>query len=194
MLTITDDHADFVRSEGGFLLREDVLFWGKWYAGHDFFEAHPLRLDPDSPDYLVLLLDKLFVIFLEFRSLFDYRLNSRPRLRNHAADRLRRASELHINCPLIGPRFFIQHGQNTYVFAREIGADFFVNHNVTIGAHNDGIPRLGSRVTVRTGAVVVGPITVGDDVVITANAVVSTDVPEAHVAYAPRTVIRPRRR
>jgi hypothetical protein len=74
------------------------------------------------------MLDKLFVMFAEFRSLFDYRLKAAPHLRHYMVDTLRRATEFHINCPLIGPRFRIQHGQNTYVFAREVGSDFWINH------------------------------------------------------------------
>jgi acetyltransferase-like isoleucine patch superfamily enzyme len=192
MLVISNAHADFVRSEEGFMLREDVLCWGKWYDSHAFFQDHSLNVTDGNVDSLIFLLNKLFVMFAEFRSLFDYRLGSYPHLRWHKADTLRRATELHIECPVIGPRFRIQHGHNTYVFAQEVGSDFWVNHNVTIGASR-GIPRIGNRVTVRTGAVVVGPITVGDDVLVTANAVVATDLPSGHAAYAPRTLFRPRK-
>jgi serine acetyltransferase len=191
LLTITDAHVDFIRSEPGYLLREDALSWGEWYQG-GFFENRQPNLDRSDPDYIALLLDKLFVSFAEFRTLFDYRLNDAPKLKYHLFDKLRRASELHINCPTIGPRCRIQHGQNTYIFAREVGSDFFVNHNVTIGS-NGGIPTIGNRVAVRTGAVVTGPIRIGDDVMISANAVVAQDVPDGHAAYAPRVVIKPRR-
>jgi serine acetyltransferase len=191
-ITITDEHANFVRSEAGFLLREDVLCWGEWYGKVGFFKELTARIDADSPDYLVLMLDMLFVTFAEFRSLFDYRLSARPELKYHMADKLRRASELYINCPTIGPRFRIQHGQNTYVFAMEIGTDFWVNHNVTIGS-NGGIPKIGDRVFIRTGAVVVGRISIGNDVLIGPNSVVLTDIANGHAAYAPRTVVKPRK-
>jgi serine acetyltransferase len=190
MLTTTAAHSDFIRSEEGLLLREDVLCWGEWYGVGGFFVENAPHIEPDSPDYLVLMLDKLFVTFAEFRSLFDYRLSAAPNLKYHMLDKFRRATELHINCPMIGPRFRIQHGHNTYVFAREVGSDFWVNHNVTIGA-NRGIPKIGNCVSVRTGAVVVGEITIGDDVMIGANAVVTTDIPDGHAAYAPRTLIKP---
>jgi serine acetyltransferase len=191
-IAISDEHANFVKSEAGFLLREDVLCWGEWYGKVGFFNEISTRIDADSPDYLVLMLDKLFVTFSEFRSLFDYRLSLMPRLKYHMADKLRRASELHINCPTIGPRFRIQHGQNTYVFAMEIGADFWVNHNVTVGS-NGGVPKIGDRVFIRTGAVVVGQIVIGNDVMIGSNSVVSADIPNGHAAYAPRTVVKPRK-
>jgi serine acetyltransferase len=192
MLLISLAHADFVASERGYLLREDVLCWTSWYQEHPFFKNARIEVDNDNQDSLTLKLDKLFRTFPEFRSLFDYRVSGNAALLNHKTDTHRRATELHINCPQIGPRFRIQHGQNTYVLAREIGADFWVNHNVTIGA-NGGIPVIGDRVTIRTGAVVVGPITISDDVIVTANAVVACDVPRAHVAYAPKTIFLPRR-
>lgn len=192
MPTITPDHVAFILSDEGALLREDVLAWGEWYGPHGFFQAHALKADRDDADYLVRLYDKLFVIFPEFRSLSDFRTAGREPLNRFASETMKRGTELHIQCARIGPRLRIQHGQNTYVLARSIGSDFWVNHNVTIGA-NGGVPVIGDRVTVRTGAVVVGPISIGDDCVITANAVVSRDMPAGHVAYAPRTVIRPRR-
>ena len=192
MLTIDASHAEFVLSDEGSLLREDVLCWFDWYKDHEFFKNHALEVNGDPANFIVLKLNKLFVLFPEFRSLLDYRVIKRPELRNYKSTQFKRSSELYINCEKIGPRFRIQHGQNTYVFARQIGSDFWVNHNVTIGS-NRGLPTIGDRVTVRTGSVVVGPITIGDDVNINANAVVSEDVPSGYVAYAPRTVVRPRK-
>ncbi len=192
MPTISRDHEAFILSDEGSLLREDVLAWGEWYGSHGFFQDHGLKADKEDGDYLVRLYDKLFVIFPEFRSLSDFRTAGREPLNRPGSATMPRATELHIQCARIGPRLRIQHGQNTYVLARSVGSDFWVNHNVTIGA-NGGIPVIGDRVTVRTGAVVVGPISIGDDCIITANAVVSRSMPPGHVAYAPRTVIRPRR-
>ena len=196
MVTISCEHIDFILSDNGFLLREDVLSWGDWYGNHSFFANHNILISPQTqaeagPDYLIQLFDKLFLIFPEFRSLVDYRISSLPHLRQYKADHFRRATELHIQCSSIGPRFRIQHGQNTYVLAQEIGSDFWVNHNVTIGS-NHGVPRIGNRVTVRTGAVVVGPIFVADDCIVTANAVVARDMPIAHIAYAPQTLFKAR--
>lgn len=193
MLVIDPSHADFVLSEDGALLREDVLSWAEWYKGHYFFKNQDIEIDAEPCDKVVFLLDRLFRSFPEFRSLLDYRLLSRPKLRHYKLDVFRRATELHINCPSIGPRFRIQHGHNTYVFAREIGSDFWVNHNVTLGS-NGGVPSLGNRVTIRTGAIVVGPISVGDDVIITANSVVNFDVPQGHATYPPRTTHKLRKK
>jgi hypothetical protein len=147
-LVILEAHADFIRSDEGFLLREDVQAWSSWYGDHGFFKNHALKAPPDSPEFLILTLDKLFFLFPEFRSLMDFRMLRVPHLRWHAKDDFRRATDLYITCPSIGPRFRIQHGQNTYVLANEIGSDFFVNHNVTIGAGPRGIPKIGCRVSV----------------------------------------------
>ena len=60
-------------------------------------------------------------------------------------------------------------------------------HEVTIGyarRHGKlGVPSLGDNVEVNTGAKVVGPITVGSDARIGANAVVYADVPEGATVY-----------
>ena len=58
-----------------------------------------------------------------------------------------------------------------------IGRDCLISHNVTVGGKGTckGVPLIGDRVHVGTGAVILVPITVGDDAVIGANAVVLSD-------------------
>ena len=62
-----------------------------------------------------------------------------------------------------------------------VGDDVMLYHGVTLGGRslNRGKrhPTLGDRVTVGAGAKVLGPVWVGDDVQIGANAVVVKDVP-----------------
>lgn len=163
-------------------MREDTKAWVDWYSTQPGYREHW----PKSPD-IAPNCDHLFSLFPEFRSLFDYR-TSKTRLGN-VAPNLRRATDLYIAAPSIGPRFRIQHGHGTYIFAREIGSDFWVNHLVTIGSHR-GIPRIGNNVTIRTGAVVTGPIDIGDGCTITANAVVSQSMPPGCKAYAPKTIFK----
>ncbi len=76
-----------------------------------------------------------------------------------------------------------------------IGDDCNIGSNVTIGGgggrSNKGIPEfdklrrnvpvIGNRVIIGTGAKLIGPIVIGDDVVIGANAVVINDVPSCCV-------------
>ena len=60
-----------------------------------------------------------------------------------------------------------------------------VFHNVTIGNRHiadDGVPRIGSRVFIGAGAVIIGDIEIGDDCIIGANAVVTTSVASGHMA------------
>ena len=77
-----------------------------------------------------------------------------------------------------GGGMFIQHGNSTIIHAKQIGEHFFVNQNVTIGDSGKGIPIIGNNVKVCTGAVVLGPISIGNNVIIGANATVVKDVPD----------------
>jgi serine O-acetyltransferase len=76
-----------------------------------------------------------------------------------------------------------------------IGDDCLIRHNVTIGIAADdatAAPRLGDRVEVGAGAVIIGGVTIGDDARIGPNAVVTTNVPPRAMAVAtPARVIPP---
>jgi serine O-acetyltransferase len=83
----------------------------------------------------------------------------------------------------IGKRFFMDHGMGIVIGeTAEIGADVTIYHGVTLGgtALNKGKrhPSLGNGVTVGAGAKILGPVLVGADARIGANAVVVGDVPE----------------
>lgn len=115
----------------------------------------------------------------EFRNLFYYRLGNvkgcLPLLRWIAPP----LSTLYIWTENIGGGLFIQHGFATVIAARSIGKYCFVNQQVTIGyISNDEPPVLGDNVVVSCGAKVLGNITVGDNVKIGANAVVTKNVPK----------------
>jgi FkbM family methyltransferase len=83
----------------------------------------------------------------------------------------------------------------------KIGDGTIIRQNVTVGSRGsplfrkkmfppDGHPTIGKKVDICAGAVVLGNITVGDNAIIGANAVVTHDVPEnAIVAGAPARVI-----
>lgn len=185
---------DALTSEKSAVFAEDILFWTKWYSHRDWYKNGSFGHVAIDRENLFFHCNKLFLFFPEFRSLFDYRMASINRsFMRVAADQYPRTPSLHIGCPNIGPRFFIQHGFSTIIYAAEIGTDFLINQNVTIGAKSDGgIPRIRDRVQIRTGAVVLGGIEIGSDCSITANAVVSTSMPSNTIAYAPRTLFRPR--
>lgn len=88
---------------------------------------------------------------------------------------------LHISVKQIGKQCHLEHSQNTFLNAEKIGENFYCLHNVTIGNDNgshQGKPQIGDNVRIMTGAVVLGGITIGNNVVIAANAVVRNDVPD----------------
>jgi serine O-acetyltransferase len=98
----------------------------------------------------------------------------------------------------IGPGLVIPHGHIVIDGKVRIGRDCVINPWVTIGLSGSrrwGFdkrgPAIGDRVLIGTGAKVLGPTTIGDDVRIGANAVVLDDVPSgATVAGAPARVVQ----
>ena len=82
----------------------------------------------------------------------------------------------------IGRRFFIDHGMGVVIGETSvIGDDVTLYHGVTLGgvtwSPGKRHPTLGDGVVIGAGAQVLGPITVGRDARIGANAVVLKDVP-----------------
>jgi serine O-acetyltransferase len=123
----------------------------------------------------------------EFRTLYYYRLR-RGNLVGAGAGRLtsllyRGERTLHLVSSEIGPGLFIQHGFATIVAARRVGANCWINQQVTIGFDNPtDRPVIGDGVSVHAGAKVLGNVTVGDGARIGANAVVLSDVPAGYTA------------
>lgn len=95
---------------------------------------------------------------------------------------LRQHYGLELDSMSIGKGLYLGHPYNISVseFA-SIGENCNLNKGVTIGAENRGAragaPTLGNKVWVGTNAVVVGKITIGDNVMIAPNAFVNRDVP-----------------
>ncbi|MEI2816067.1 MAG: serine O-acetyltransferase [Microthrixaceae bacterium] len=82
----------------------------------------------------------------------------------------------------LGPGLFIDHGHGVVIGeTAEVGANVTIYHGVTLGGTSLDAgkrhPTVGDRVTIGAGAKVLGPITVGHDSRIGANAVVVRDVP-----------------
>ena len=82
----------------------------------------------------------------------------------------------------IGKRFFIDHGMGVVIGATAIvGDDVMIYHDVTLGAKTGGSgkrhPTIGNHVVIGAGARVIGDISIGDGVKISANMVVTKSVP-----------------
>lgn len=90
---------------------------------------------------------------------------------------LRENPTLHIMTKEIGSGFLIVHGYATYVNARKIGHNCYINQRVTIGVIGDKAPIIGDNVRIGAGAIVLWDINVGDNVMIGAGAVVVKSVP-----------------
>ncbi len=97
----------------------------------------------------------------------------------------------------LGRRFRIDHFGGIVISGDAVfGDDCIVRNGVTVGLrHTDqrGSPVIGDRVDIGAGAKILGPIRIGDDVAIGANAVVITDVPSSSIAVGVPAKIRPRK-
>ena len=90
----------------------------------------------------------------------------------------------------IGKNLFIDHGMGVVIGeTSEIGDNVTIYHNVTLGGispsidserqrHEKRHPTIGNDVVIGSGAQIIGPIKVGNNSRIAANAVVVKDVPE----------------
>jgi serine O-acetyltransferase len=98
----------------------------------------------------------------------------------------------------IGRRFFIDHGMGVVIGeTAEIGDDVMIYHGVTLGGRSlakvKRHPTIGDRVVIGAGAKVLGPITIGADSAIGANAVVVKDAPADSIITGIPAVNRPRK-
>ena len=79
----------------------------------------------------------------------------------------------------IGPGLFIQHGFSTTIGAKSVGKDCWINQQVTIGYSNDSdSPTIKDNVVIYAGAKVIGNVTVGNNSIVGANAVVIKNIPD----------------
>lgn len=95
----------------------------------------------------------------------------------------------------IGRRCVIDHGMGVVIGeTAEVGDDVLIYHGVTLGgtanARIKRHPTVGDRVLVGTGAKILGPVTIGNDARIGANAVVVNDVPDHAIAVGVPAKIR----
>ena len=96
----------------------------------------------------------------------------------------------------IGKNLFIDHGMGVVIGeTAEVGDDVTIYQGVTLGGTGKDIgkrhPTLGNRVLVSSGAKVLGPFKVGDDVKIGAGSVVLKEIPpNCTVVGIPGTIVK----
>lgn len=140
---------------------------------------------------------KLFIIYPEFRYQFFYRLRLHSSFLHILLKPLQLINphNLYIHCSDVGEGLFIEHGFSTIIACKHIGRNCWINQQVTIGySDKTHCPYIGDNVGIKAGAKVIGGVTIGDDVIIGANAVVVKDVPShSIVAGVPARVIKTRK-
>jgi serine O-acetyltransferase len=99
---------------------------------------------------------------------------------------------------VVGRRVKLEHFGGMILVANRIGDDVIIRQNTTFGIASlddlQGRPDIGDRVQIGAGAVVIGPVVIGPDTVIGANAVVTRSLPAGVVAAGvPARVVRERR-
>ena len=155
------------------------LFWGDLKA--------VLRNDPAAKSYLeaVLCHTPLHGIWIYRIAHFlhvRFHLPIIPRLLSVVA-RFWAGVEIHPGAG-IGKNFFIDHGTGVVIGeTAEIGDNCVMFHNVTLGGtgkhRGKRHPIIGNNVFIGTGATLLGPVTVGNNVKIGANSfIVMHDVPD----------------
>lgn len=149
-------------------IKEEIIYWKKC-----------AKLNYNG----IVLLTILLLKHKEYRNLLCYRLKSCKGLNTifflAVKTLFPNISSLFITCPSIGRNLYIQHGFATYIAAKSIGENCWINQQVTIGYTFDNTPpTIGNGVRISAGAKVLGNITVGDNVIVAANAVVVKDVAE----------------
>jgi serine O-acetyltransferase len=118
-----------------------------------------------------------------------------PRLFSEV-NRLRTGVEIHPGAT-IGKGFFIDHGMGVVIGeTAEIGDNCVIFHNVTLGGtgkhKGKRHPTIGNNVFIGTGAILLGPLTIGDNARIGANTFLyMVDIPaNCTVVGTPGVIVR----
>lgn len=130
----------------------------------------------------------IFATCPTFRNVFYYRI----RYWRFLVGYMRGIPTCQISTKEIGGGLFIEHGGATYIAAKSIGENFYINQCATVG-YSDNIhhPVIGNNVSVKAGAKVFGDVRIGNNVTVGANAVVVKNVPDNCTAVGvPAYIVR----
>jgi len=111
----------------------------------------------------------------------------------------RLSNRFHIQIPInshIGKGFYIGHyGRVIINGSATIGNNCNVGTGVTIGysarGKYQGVPTIGNNVWIGTNAVIVGNVSIGDDVLIAPNSYVNRDIPSHSIVVGNPMQIKP---
>lgn len=161
----------------------------KWIEEHQFTEY------VNRPKWRALVW--LLWRFPEFRNLFYYRIAKEAHLMARIILEIaklfyKRMDTLYIYSESIGEGLFIQHGFSSIIGAEVIGKNCWINQEVTLGyVGESGLPILEDNVHITAGAKVLGGVTIGENSIVGANAVVVKNVPpNCTVVGIPAYIIR----
>lgn len=152
------------RSENAEIIRRDMLCWK---------ERKHFPYEKDLSLFAHLMLEAE-----GFRNLFQYRIRKHGFLLKRLFPPM---NTLFIGSEQIGAGLYIQHGFSTIICARSIGEECWINQQVTIGYEQDRMPVIGNHVRICAGAIVIGDVTIGDNSIVAAGAVVTRDVPPGEI-------------
>jgi len=154
----------------------------------DFLMAYK-RYDPAAKSVFEIALlypgPKAILFHRLAHAFYKMRLHFLARLVSEIA-RFLTGIEIHPGATL-GRRLVIDHGMGVVIGeTAEVGDDCIIFHGVTLGGVKfDPVkrhPTVGNRVLIGTGAKILGPITLGDDSKIGANAVITKSVGPGEIA------------
>jgi serine O-acetyltransferase len=155
------------------------------------------RNDPASRNIEFLLYPGLHAIIAHrfIHVMFNWGIPFFPRLFSQM-NRFFTGIEIHPGAT-IGGGFFIDHGAGIVVGeTAEVGDNCVLFHNVTLGGtgkhHGKRHPTLGNNVVIGTGATILGPVKIGNNVNIGANTFIyMVDIPDdCTVVGTPAVIVR----
>ncbi|MDF2882394.1 MAG: serine O-acetyltransferase [Clostridiaceae bacterium] len=162
--------------------------------------CNALKNDPSARSVLeVMLLYPFFHALIAYRiahRLYNAKMYFLARLISQMA-RFFTGIEIHPGA-IIGKGLFIDHGMGVVIGeTAEIGDNVTLYHGVTLGGtgkeKGKRHPTVGNNVIVGSGAKILGPIYIGDNSKVGANAVVLKDVPSGTTAVGiPARIVYPK--
>lgn len=158
----------YKKSGNADIIRKDLYFWKErrhWEIDSEFMLFAKMLLETEAFRNIVLERLKSTSVLKArmFRFLF-------PPL-----------DSLYIGTKDIGAGLYIQHGFSTIISAKSVGEQCWINQQVTIGFEQDRQPVIGNHVRICSGVQIIGDVTIGDNSIIAAGAVVTKDVPPGEV-------------